>query len=89
MYELRDAPPRRVIAPHVRWLIMTEEELLKICAEFGKSLNKLGDMSDFSEEEILFMYFKGGFEYASRHLTNHSTRTAVGSAKSSERLRED
>ena len=51
---------------------MEENELLKICKEFGESLSKLGDMSDYSEEEILFMYFKGGFEYASRLLTQRA-----------------
>ncbi len=62
---------------------MEETKLLKIFAEFGKSLEKLGDMSDFSEEEILFMYFKGGFEYASRHLTKRGADSAKrgGSAR--------
>lgn len=50
---------------------MTDEELLKVFKEFGKKVeNKFGDMSDLSEIEELFIYFKGGIEYASSHLTH-------------------
>ena len=47
--------------------VKDEKELIKLFKSFGKKLEaEHGDMSDYGEAEILFMYFKGGFECASK-----------------------